>query len=102
IPASPPTSPPFPYTTLFRSTVRRRGASQRGDFHVRHAAVEPAPGRLAVREVDGEQAPAVGRAPVVVEGGRQRIALVQAEHEEGRSEEHTSELQSHLNLVCRL
>src|SRR5260370_18030467 len=32
----------------------------------------------------------------------QQAGRSQAEHEIGRSEEHTSELQSHLNLVCRL
>src|SRR5260370_11197712 len=39
-----------------------------------------------------------------VHGRRQPAALHGAGHEcrHGRSEEHTSELQSHLNLVCRL
>src|SRR5260370_14434590 len=31
-----------------------------------------------------------------------RTALPEVQTPEGRSEEHTSELQSHLNLVCRL
>src|SRR5260370_20663391 len=33
---------------------------------------------------------------------RQRALLVERANDEVRSEEHTSELQSHLNLVCRL
>src|SRR5260370_30592786 len=32
----------------------------------------------------------------------QAIGIVEPEEDQGRSEEHTSELQSHLNLVCRL
>src|SRR5260370_22538361 len=34
--------------------------------------------------------------------GRDRIDIGELAFELGRSEEHTSELQSHLNLVCRL
>src|SRR2546422_3277088 len=66
----PPRSTLFPYTTLFRSRVRRRGLP---------ALVEPADaGGLRDRRA----------------GGARR-------HDE-RSEEHTSELQSRLHLVCRL
>src|SRR5260370_612247 len=35
-------------------------------------------------------------------GGQARTILVTHLQQSGRSEEHTSELQSHLNLVCRL
>src|SRR5260370_12936863 len=70
----PPRSTLFPYTTLFRSLLRRRFAP---DFFVNqkdHVAV-------------------VNFLPIpVLDGG----------HMVFRSEEHTSELQSHLNLVCRL
>src|SRR5437773_9302704 len=58
----PPTSPLFPYTTLFRS----------------HAARSPREPDRALRR------------------GRARLG------ERDRSEEHTSELQSHHDLVCRL
>src|SRR5260370_28346374 len=34
--------------------------------------------------------------------GQRGSRLIVNHHESGRSEEHTSELQSHLNLVCRL
>src|SRR2546422_4786050 len=72
----PPRSTLFPYTTLFRS----RTASY---LHV---------GRLAVqREGPGERARRALMPDPSGEG-----ALV------GRSEEHTSELQSRLHLVCRL
>src|SRR5260370_19117312 len=68
----PPRSTLFPYTTLFRSAVVRAGRA----------------GHL-----DGP----AGRAGL----GRARRAAGRAVGP-GRSEEHTSELQSHLNLVCRL
>src|SRR2546427_5085230 len=41
-------------------------------------------------------------APPVVNGGIESRALVSPEHQGMRSEEHTSELQSQSNLVCRL
>src|SRR5260370_31798978 len=76
----PPRSTLFPYTTLFRSQAPARGAHALGVAAgvrvLRLEGVRQAEERL----VDG---------PLHL--------LVQA-----RSEEHTSELQSHLNLVCRL
>src|SRR5262245_65292481 len=59
----PPSSPPFPYTTLFRSPER----------------LDPEAARVLERPL--------------LEGARV---------ERGRSEEHTSELQSLRHLVCRL
>src|SRR2546429_6035207 len=73
----PPRSTLFPYTTLFRSRSARRrnlGAARRG-----------ARAHLVERDVLGRLRPA----------GPDRRAP-------GRSEEHTSELQSRLHLVCRL
>src|SRR5260370_10217385 len=73
----PPRSTLFPYTTLFRSLVVQ-------DAQLGHQV------RLRlVRLVPGEADQA--------EGQEQRLA-----GPVDRSEEHTSELQSHLNLVCRL
>src|SRR2546427_5015140 len=72
----PPRSTLFPYTTLFRSA--RVGVRQ-------HALVVVA---LVLHEADGP-------------GQRRGIAALEA-LEDGRSEEHTSELQSQSNLVCRL
>src|SRR5438093_8940640 len=70
----PPRSPLFPYTTLFRSRLPRvRRRRRPGRGHRHLRTARPGP---AVR-------------------GARRHARV-------RSEEHTSELQSLTNLVCRL
>src|SRR5438034_3964586 len=77
----PPRSTLFPYTTLFRSSLAEREEISR----------DLAAGR-SVRAI----ARGIGRSPstvcreVAANGGRER------------SEEHTSELQSHSDLVCRL
>src|SRR5260370_6120574 len=71
----PPRSTLFPYTTLFRS----RG------FSVSESAYEGQRGRFLV----------CARAQAMRQPNK-------AECSAPRSEEHTSELQSHLNLVCRL
>src|SRR2546422_1645023 len=77
----PPRSTLFPYTTLFRS---RRGAA---------GAAEAA--RRLSRGARGGGGVHAARVP------RRRAALRRpARH--ARSEEHTSELQSRLHLVCRL
>src|SRR5256885_5779702 len=80
----PPRSTLFPYTTLFRS-INSMGIARseiRGEFLPRDLAVE----RLLKGEVDA--AIVIGRPP--------------QEPDYDRSEEHTSELQSPCNLVCRL
>src|SRR5688572_31006292 len=86
----PPRSTLVPYTTLFRSTVPRRGEQ----------AVDEHPVRIG-RGVGDERVHFLGRrrqpGEVEREATDQR-ALVGF----GRSEEHTSELQSQSNLVCRL
>src|SRR4051812_49789765 len=72
----PPRSTLFPYTTLFRSRGRRRLLRRRRrvphEFPLPHHAAHLHDGEVEIH-----------------------VALV-------RSEEHTSELQSHVNLVCRL
>src|SRR5260370_23655362 len=73
----PPRSTLFPYTTLFRS----------------HATV-PALRESATRLCALELAAVATSEPMTTGATRARRA--------SRSEEHTSELQSHLNLVCRL
>src|SRR2546422_6966699 len=75
----PPRSTLFPYTTLFRSRDRERR--------------EPQPGLEALR-VDPIGEPAVAVRELVVGPPVPGGTL--------RSEEHTSELQSRLHLVCRL
>src|SRR3712207_7192627 len=75
----PPRSTLFPYTTLFRSRgLRLRRHADRGQ---RARAGEGQAGRLTA--------------------GRSRTPLVWR-RTTGRSEEHTSELQSRQYLVCRL
>src|SRR5947209_12764933 len=76
----PPRSTLFPYTTLFRSQWRGRVAALGGDHPLPHG----------VGLARGEH------------GGRIQVDLGQREHLAGRSEEHTSELQSRQYLVCRL
>src|SRR2546422_7433310 len=86
----PPRSTLFPYTTLFRSDDERqvdqpvpsddelRDERRRGAGEHQHAAGDEA--GQAERERDADERPPL----------------------RGRSEEHTSELQSRLHLVCRL
>src|SRR3712207_8623525 len=83
----PPRSTLFPYTTLFRSLDRP------GDVRVMPAAG----GEDVVEELDVDDREGVERAVVVADGGGAGQALG-----DGRSEEHTSELQSCQYLVCRL
>src|SRR5260370_1726400 len=77
----PPRSTLFPYTTLFRSPP----------WHLRYrnpmfssSAIIPPRNRRCVHVVVGKH------------------RLDRRHRDPHRSEEHTSELQSHLNLVCRL
>src|SRR5688572_31511357 len=73
----PPRSTLFPYTTLFRSDVRERTAPPLAERRApRHDHAAGARQRRAYRQQ------------------RPRVSP--------RSEEHTSELQSQSNLVCRL
>src|SRR2546421_9452362 len=76
----PPRSTLFPYTTLFRSQVGHGRAAHRPDVAVPLAA------RAAAR---------VHRSPAG-KGWRK------PHRDDRRSEEHTSELQSRSDLVCRL
>src|SRR5688572_30934450 len=81
----PPRSTLFPYTTLFRS--RRAADRERADLRG---------GREIALEERRRRAEHVGD---VVEPFRR---VVGRQQRGGRSEEHTSELQSQSNLVCRL
>src|SRR5258708_26446923 len=86
----PPRSTLFPYTTLFRS----EGLLGEVLLLVEHIRARIAGGR---RPRDLER-PDRGRLRTDV--AEERIVLAGAVH--GRSEEHTSELQSPDHLVCRL
>src|SRR2546429_5734919 len=70
----PPRSTLFPYTTLFRSH-----------------AIPPDTPRTTCRPANAISLPGAAAAPACTSAGRAP-----------RSEEHTSELQSRLHLVCRL
>src|SRR5260370_26109668 len=85
----PPRSTLFPYTTLFRSSSCR-SFSLEGNRKQRPSETEFV--AVGVNEVEK------ALTPLGVAGRASWLAPCDAE----RSEEHTSELQSHLNLVCRL
>src|SRR5256885_7649393 len=85
----PPRSTLFPYTTLFRSL--------HGHRHQRADHVAPPEGRLAGGHPI-EDAAEAEQVAALVDG----LALGLLRGHVGRSEEHTSELQSPCNLVCRL
>src|SRR5207244_11909377 len=84
-------SPPFPYTTLFRS-VHRLARRQLSGLDVGDADAR----RQLALDPDGGEA----HQPDVVQ--TERSAQVRERGDAGRSEEHTSELQSPDHLVCRL
>src|SRR2546430_12717633 len=75
----PPRSTLFPYTTLFRSLKERNGMTD-AQWMKQHALFE----RMTLSLLDCP------------------IPLIGAVNGAARSEEHTSELQSQSNLVCRL
>src|SRR5438034_7512733 len=90
----PPSSTLFPYTTLFRSLFE--GVAQGFILGVLD--------RVETREHHRFGVPVAGegldRRP---RGFRERLAHLRVRHPfDSRSEEHTSELQSHSDLVCRL
>src|SRR5687768_17720916 len=96
----PPRSPLFPYTTLFRSCVI--GSSSHQGHEVQVALAE----WLLHRNLLLVAKTGRGKSSLML-----RIAehLMRSRDEQGnhgtlflRSEEHTSELQSRLHLVCRL
>src|SRR5207248_9942391 len=95
----PPCSPLFPYTTLFRSleelakrvvVAAPRGGGDDAD-HCGHGGLDQCRDRCGRR---GGRFLELGRIGPQMSGG--------CDGEQGRSEEHTSELQSPYDLVCRL
>src|SRR2546430_10313185 len=81
----PPRSTLFPYTTLFRS---------------------PPPARAAAADRAGPAAPGATTPAAAADAGTAAGSAFGPEpapdHHRDRSEEHTSELQSQSNIVCRL
>src|SRR5205823_14620101 len=94
----PPTSPPFPYTTLFRSGRKRvaRGGERRVIDVADHRA-----GRALARNL-GEKGFAEARRHLGATARGRRLEPAERHVLQTRSEEHTSELQSLAYLVCRL
>src|SRR5207247_3447245 len=98
----PPYPSPFPYTTLFRS----RRSTAPGEKRIRVDAESRQERNLTVEEITEGVPPALEiahcgvpheelpRRPTRIDRGCLR--------QESRSEEHTSELQSRVELVCRL
>src|SRR5688572_31097538 len=80
----PPRFTLFPYTTLFRSRIRPRGA---------RSASAGLPHPAATYGSDSIS---------VIPGKRRNVDDGHSRAKRLRSEEHTSELQSQSNLVCRL
>src|SRR2546426_4228280 len=87
----PPRSTLFPYTTLFRSAVFGGGGAK----SIAHVGAWK-----AIREAGGEVTHIVATSMGAVIGAA--LAAGATPDEVARSEEHTSELQSPCNLVCRL
>src|SRR5256885_8053750 len=84
----PPRSTLFPYTTLFRSDICNRGGGTvqkgiKGSFYPRDPSKN-------------------GQTPICVTATTISLEPGQCQTVSCRSEEHTSELQSPCNLVCRL
>src|SRR3712207_9532372 len=98
----PPRSTLFPYTTLFRSAQRAHegGTKKQTEHDVSYDVSEVVgqrgrgPGEVGGHVLNGPLRPLVE-----VEQGAEDDA---GEGARGRSEEHTSELQSRQYLVCRL
>src|SRR3989454_9011124 len=80
----PPRSTLFPYTTLFRSL-----------------GMGPLAVRLALEAVDRGLEMTLDEG-LLLEANHFGLLAATRDMKEGRSEEHTSELQSPCNLVCRL
>src|SRR5207249_6424480 len=85
---APPRSTLFPYTTLFRSTIVN-GTDATLSVVLIQAYVDQGAAHRAANGADVTCGPVVG-------------ALPPGTCPEARSEEHTSELQSRFDLVCRL
>src|SRR5437773_6824690 len=90
MPRLPPCSTLFPYTTLFRSVRQHERRADGAGLRRRGAGGEAAAPRRS-RQRDRLRS---RRRPALREAAAGRVV--------SRSEEHTSELQSHHDLVCRL
>src|SRR5687768_18110144 len=90
----PPRSTLFPYTTLFRSEDELEGLADK--VNSARVALETFRRNHDISSTEREENEAAARLRGLND------SLNKASEEEVRSEEHTSELQSRLHLVCRL
>src|SRR5207249_11722508 len=88
----PPCPPLFPYTTLFRSCP----------YMGTELAIHSFPHRVVVGEGEADAGDRCGRYQRREDQPGKRKELDAAGAHLARSEEHTSELQSRFDLVCRL
>src|SRR2546430_10327205 len=91
----PPRSTLFPYTTLFRSAFRPSQSPP--------CAASESPVHLLIRCRENSASRKTARSLLLHLASPSEIPSAGTFHlSNGRSEEHTSELQSQSNLVCRL
>src|SRR5438034_7880248 len=97
----PPVLPLFPYTTLFRSEPVYLATVAGGDTQIIPVDGEPRAefDRQRIIDIVAKEAQSNGGAEITVLDQYDRYYL---DRRRERSEEHTSELQSHSDLVCRL
>src|SRR5207249_9866845 len=101
-PRPPPSSPHFPYTTLFRSA-----ADARPRLYQRVKLVDEDGAALRAGSVPANRNlifhyPYASTPCFLLNLGRPAKASAHLKTADERSEEHTSELQSRFDLVCRL
>src|SRR5256885_3840852 len=90
----PPRSTLFPYTTLFRSGIKK--------FHQNSALPKKNSKKKPLTKQEKKENHAISSERVLVENVIRKVKIFRVMAEKYRSEEHTSELQSPCNLVCRL
>src|SRR5690606_41665906 len=92
----PPRSPLFPYTTLFRSVLAAAAAGRPRSF-LHYLTRRPRSRRIELRQPACCAPRMEARIRPALEADAAAMLAIYR-----RSEEHTSELQSRENLVCRL
>src|SRR5690348_18047114 len=92
----PPTSTLFPYTTLFRSLLPKLTLNTSGNLaYIEQRVFSGLTGQYTQRTANALS----GRARLNLQATEQDLLQLTVN---ARSEEHTSELQSPVHLVCRL
>src|SRR5437868_10494780 len=100
MPPSPPASPSFPYTTLFRSLRKFRIVTVvikvlKDRPRTRQIGIDP-------RKEHEHNGSGIARRDPGKPYPDGNVGFAHRSHPGARSEEHTSELQSRFDLVCRL